>query len=117
MRHLDWPRGERAAGWALQTRSAVWARAGVVATSQPLASQAGLRMLLDGGNAVDAAVAAAAVLNVVEPMMTGIGGDVFAIVYRAETGELLGLNASGYAPAGATTDFFTRAGIEDMPAR
>jgi gamma-glutamyltranspeptidase/glutathione hydrolase len=81
--------------------SAVAAR-GMVATSQPLATQAGLRALERGGNAVDAALAAAAVLCVVEPMSTGVGGDCFALVWR--NGELTGLNASGRAPASADPD-------------
>jgi gamma-glutamyltranspeptidase/glutathione hydrolase len=115
MQQWDWWPGEREAGWARQTRSPVLARNGVVAASQPLAAQAGLRILQDGGNAVDAAVAAAAVLNVVEPMMTGVGGDVFALVYLAAEGTLLGLNGSGRAPSGATTDFFARRGITRMP--
>ena len=108
--------GDRETGWAQQTRSAVMARHGMVATSQPLAAQAGLRILMQGGNAVDAAVATAATLNVVEPMMTGIGGDMFAIVYLADGGELLGLNGSGRAPAGATPDFFAARGIHTMPS-
>jgi gamma-glutamyltranspeptidase/glutathione hydrolase len=81
--------------------SAVAAR-GMVATSQPLATQAGLRALERGGNAADAALAAAAVLCVVEPMSTGVGGDCFALVWR--DGELSGLNASGRAPAAADPD-------------
>ena len=67
----------------------------MIATSQPLASAAGLKVLQDGGNAIDAAVTAAAVLAVVEPSMTGIGGDLFAIVYDAKTKTLRALNASG----------------------
>jgi len=95
-------RGDRAEGWSLQTRSEVVASHGIVATSQPLAAQAGLRILAQGGNAIDAAVATAAVLNVVEPMMTGMGGDLFAIVYIAKEKKLHALNASGMAPSGAT---------------
>lgn len=95
-------RGDRAEGWLAQSRSEVMARNGVVSTSQPLAAQAGLQILRSGGNAVDAAVAAAAVLNVVEPHSAGIGGDMFAIVYIAKEHKLVGINASGWAPAGAT---------------
>ncbi len=76
-------------------RSTVYAPSGAIATSQPLASAAGLAVLQRGGNAVDAAVTAAAVLNLVEPHMTGLGGDMFAILWSAESGELVGLNASG----------------------
>src|SRR6185295_11788678 len=86
---------DRPAGRLRSGRSAVWGRHGMVATSQPLAAQAGLRILQQGGNAVDAAIATAAVLSVVEPMSTGLGGDVFALVYLAKTGELKGLNGSG----------------------
>ena len=74
------------------------ARNGIVATSQPLAAQAGLRILMAGGNAIDAAVAAAAVLNLVEPMSVGVGGDLFAIFYIAKDKKLYQLNASGMAP-------------------
>ena len=95
-------RGDRAEGWLPQTRSEVMARNGMVSTSQPLAAEAGLQILRQGGNAIDAAVAAAAVLNVVEPYSAGIGGDMFAIVYLAKEHRLLGINASGYAPTGAT---------------
>src|SRR5580693_6232591 len=80
-----------------QSRSMVLSRRGVVAAENPLAAQAGATVLADGGNAVDAAVAANAVMGVVEPMMNGIGGDLFAIVYDAKTGKLYGLNASGWA--------------------
>ena len=72
-------RGVRAEGWPAQSRSEVMAQHGMVVTSQPLAAQAGLQILQHGGNAIDAAVATAAVLNVMEPMMVGIGGDLFAI--------------------------------------
>src|ERR1700752_3962101 len=79
-------------------RSVVRAQHGMVATSQPLASEVGLDVLKRGGNAVDAAIAMAAMLNVTEPMMTGVGGDMFVLVYWSKTKELKGLNASGRAP-------------------
>ena len=81
----------------LAGRSTVYAPNGVVATSQPLATTAGLEVLRQGGNAIDAAVTAAAVLSVTEPMMTGIGGDMFAIVWIAKEKKLVALNASGRA--------------------
>ena len=92
------------------------ARRGMIATSQPLASSAGLRVLQDGGNAIDAAVTAAAVLAVVEPSMTGIGGDLFAIVYKADTKTLHGLNASGRSAFAATPAEFARRCGSAMPA-
>jgi gamma-glutamyltranspeptidase/glutathione hydrolase len=95
-------RGDRTGGYLAQSRSEVLARNGMVATSQPLAAEAGLDILKRGGNAIDAAVAAAAVLNVVEPGSAGIGGDMFAIVWSAKDKQLLALNGSGRAPAGAT---------------
>ncbi|MGA2263852.1 MAG: gamma-glutamyltransferase [Acidobacteriota bacterium] len=97
------------------TRSPVLARNGMICTSQPLATAAGLRILQEGGNAVDAAVAAAAVLNVVEPMMTGLGGDMFAIVYWNKTGELIGLNGSGHSPYAMTLDYLKKKGYASMP--
>ena len=83
---------------------AVYAPNGVVASSQPLASQAGLAVLQNGGNAIDAAVTAAAVLSVVEPYMTGIGGDMFALVWLAQEQRLVGINGSGYAGELMTLD-------------
>jgi len=110
-------RGDRASGWAGQTRSEVLARNGVVATSQPLAAQAGLQVLRKGGNAFDAAVATAAVLNVVEPGSAGIGGDVFVIAWIAKEKKLIALNGSGRAAAGATPKHMADRGHTDhMPA-
>ncbi len=91
-----------------QARSMVETKFGIVATSQTLASAAGARILEMGGNAIDAAIAANAVLGVVEPMSDGIGGDLFAIVYEAKTGKLYGLNASGWAPTGLTIEALAR---------
>jgi len=88
---------------------------GVVATSQPLAAQAGLRMLLQGGNAVDAAVATAIALTVVEPNVNGIGGDAFALIW--DGAALHGLNGSGRAPAKHTLDHFHGRGVRALPAR
>jgi gamma-glutamyltranspeptidase / glutathione hydrolase len=85
-------------------RSPVLARRGMVASSQPLASQAGLSILMQGGNAADAAVAIAAALNVTEPTSTGIGGDMFALYYDARTGQVAALNGSGRAPTSLTID-------------
>lgn len=96
-------------------RSTVMARHGMVATSQPLAAQAGLRVLIDGGNAFDAAVTTAAMLNVVEPMSTGIGGDCFALLYLAATGEVKALNGSGRAPQALTLDVFQERGLDEVP--
>jgi len=98
-----------------QGRSMVASRGGIVATESPLASQAGAMILAQGGNAVDAAVAANAVVGVVEPMMNGIGGDLFALVYEAKTGKLYGLNASGWAPAKLSIDFLHAKGRGEMP--
>ena len=100
-----------------QTRSMVITRFGIVATSQTLASQAGAQILELGGNAVDAAIAANAVLGLVEPTSNGIGGDLFAIVYEAKTGKLYGLNASGWAPAKLTIDLVRSKGHQEMPQR
>ncbi len=96
-------------------RSDVLGREGMVATSQPLAAQAGLEVLKAGGNAVDAAVAAAATLCVVEPCSTGIGGDAFALIWPAAEGKLYGLNASGPAPAGLNAELLRARGHKRMP--
>ena len=109
--------GDRPAANPRATRSVVLARNGIIATSQPLASAAGLRVLQNGGNAIDAAVTAAAVLSVVEPTMNGIGGDLFAIVYDAKTKTVRALNASGRSPAAATPAEFKRRGLDAIPYR
>lgn len=96
-------------------RSIVSSTAGIAATSQTLASQAGAQILAQGGSAVDAAIAANLVLGVVEPMMCGIGGDMFAIHWDAKTGSLTGMNASGPAPKGLTPEFLKAAGNKTMP--
>jgi gamma-glutamyltranspeptidase / glutathione hydrolase len=107
--------GDRPAANPRSTRSVVLARNGMIATSQPLASAAGLKVLQDGGNAVDAAIAAAAVLAVVEPTMTGIGGDLFAIVYDAKTKKLHALNASGRSAYAATPEAFAARHLTQIP--
>ncbi len=98
-----------------QARSMVMTRYGIVAAEQPLACQIGTRILAQGGNAVDAAVAVNAALGVFAPMANGMGGDLFAIVYEAKTGKLYGLNASGWSPAGSTPEVLKRKGFERMP--
>ncbi len=97
-----------------QARSMVISRYGIVATEHPLASQIGATVLAQGGNAVDAAVAANAAMGVVGPMANGIGGDLFAIVYEAKSGKLYGLNASGWAPAGLSSEFLKSKGFTQM---
>ena len=96
-------------------RSAVIARNGAVATSQPLAAQAGLQMLKDGGSAIDAAVATAAVLNVVEPSSTGIGGDMFALIWDKNERKVKALNGSGRQAAAANVDDVRKAGYDSIP--
>jgi len=108
-------RGVRAEGWPAQTRSEVMAQHGMVVTSQPLAAQAGLQVLMHGGNAIDAAVATAAALNMVEPMMVGMGGDLFAMIYIAKEKKIYVLNASGTAPTGATVARFNSLGYRWNP--
>src|ERR1700690_2339821 len=98
-----------------QARSMVISRQGIVATSQTLASQAGAQILARGGSAIDAAIAANAVLGVVEPMSNGIGGDLFALYWEAGTGQLTGLNASGWAPQALDIPFLNARGIFAAP--
>jgi gamma-glutamyltranspeptidase / glutathione hydrolase len=98
-----------------QARSMVITDGGIVATSQTLASQAGAQVLARGGSAIDAAIAANAVLGVVEPESNGIGGDLFALYWDAKTGKLTALNASGWAPTGLTIDFLKSQGVTSMP--
>jgi gamma-glutamyltranspeptidase / glutathione hydrolase len=104
-------RGDRQGNWLDQTQSEVLARNGMVASSQPLATQAGLDILRRGGNAADAAVATAAHLGVVEPYSAGIGGDMFVLYYSAKDRKLYGLNASGWAPRSWTPEYFSSRGI------
>ena len=97
-------------------RSPLYSRQGIVATSQPLATAAGLEILSKGGNAADAAVAAGAALNVTEPTSTGIGGDMFALYYSADTRQVTALNGSGRAPAALTLDRLKKDGFSaDLP--
>jgi gamma-glutamyltranspeptidase/glutathione hydrolase len=98
-------------------RSPVYGRGGIVATSQPLATAAGLEILAKGGNAADAAVAAGAALNVTEPTSTGIGGDMFALYYSVDTGRVTALNGSGAAPSALTLDRLKNEGLlaESLP--
>src|SRR5206468_4177592 len=108
-------------------RSRIATKFGIVAASQPLAARAGVQVLERGGNAIDAAIAANAVMGVVEPYMNGIGGDLFAIIYLAKatgagrtggvskTGKLYGLNSGGWAPKGLTPAVLKTKGLTDMP--
>ena len=98
-------------------RSVVMSAQGMVSTSQPTASQAGLDVLKAGGNAMDAAIAASAVLCVTEPFSTGIGGDCFLLYHEAATGRLHGLNGSGAAPAKASVEEYRRRGLDAVPER
>jgi len=108
--------GSRAQGWLAQGRSEILARHGVVATSDPLAAQAGLEIMRRGGNAIDAAVAAGAVLDVTSQNDTGIGGDLFALVWSARDKKLYGLASAGWAPSGWTPQFFTeRLQVKSVP--
>ncbi len=106
---------DRVNGKSFATRSMVIAQHGMVCTSQPLATIAGLDILKKGGTAIDAAIAANAVLGVTEPGMNGIGGDLFAIVYDARTKKLYGLNASGRSPYSLTLEEFKKRGLKSIP--
>ncbi|MDC8832096.1 gamma-glutamyltransferase [Alteromonas gilva] len=107
---------DRITGAPFASRSEVIASNGMAATSQPLATQVALDILKQGGNAVDAAIAANAMLGLVEPTGSGIGGDLFAIVWDANTKQLYGLNASGRSPLSLTKDEFTQRGLTKIPS-
>src|SRR5579863_9445551 len=96
-------------------RSMVITRYGIVATSHTLASQAGAQVLARGGSAADAAIAANAVLTVTEPMMSGIGGDLFALYWDAKPAKVHGLNASGWAPQGLSPEYLKARNVTSMP--
>ena len=96
-------------------RSKVATKYGIVAASQPLAASAGVQILERGGNAIDAAIAANAVMGVVEPHMNGIGGDLFVMYYEAKSGALYGLNAGGWSPAALTPVFLKSKGFDSVP--
>jgi len=108
--------GDRPAGRSFATRSEVIARHGMAATSQPLATLTAIEILKAGGSAVDAAIAANAMLALTEPTGCGIGGDLFAIVWDGKEGRLHGLNASGRSPAGLSRDEFVRRGLTKIPS-
>ena len=96
-------------------RSVVMTKGGIVATSHYLASQAGAQTLAKGGTAMDAAIAANAVLGVTDPMSNGMGGDLFLLYWDAKAGKLYGLNSSGWAPRGLSVEFLAKQGITSMP--
>lgn len=98
-------------------RSMISTRFGIVASSQPLAASAGVQVLERGGNAIDAAIAANAAIGLMEPTGNGIGGDLFALVFEAQSGRLYGLNASGWSPRGLTVEHLRAQGIDTLPYR
>src|ERR1700689_1313635 len=98
-----------------QSRSMVMSASGIVASENVLASEVGARILENGGNAIDAAVATNAMMGLVAPMNDGVGGDLFAIIYEAKTGNLYGLNASGWAPKALNADYLLAKGLTAMP--
>lgn len=107
---------DRITGKYFSTRSEVIAQQGIAATSHPLATQAALEILKKGGNAIDAVIAANALLGLVEPTGSGIGGDLFAIIWDAKTEKLYGLNASGRSPKSLTLDYFKKNKIKEIPS-
>jgi gamma-glutamyltranspeptidase/glutathione hydrolase len=107
---------DRITGEAFATRSVVLGQNGMVATSHPLATQIGLDILKNGGNAIDAAIAANAALGLMEPTGCGIGGDLFAIVWDGKTKKLYGLNASGRSPQKLTLEYFEKEGMDKIPS-
>ncbi|RUO34539.1 gamma-glutamyltransferase [Aliidiomarina soli] len=108
---------DRITGHHFASRSEVMAPEAMAATSQPLATQAALEVMRNGGSAVDAAIAANALLGLVEPTGNGIGGDLYAIIWDAESETLHGLNASGRSPQSLTLEHFQQQGLEKIPAR
>ncbi len=107
---------DRLTGKSFATRSEVIAQHGMACTSQPLATQVALDILKQGGNAIDAAIAANAVIGLMEPTGNGIGGDLFAIIWDSKTEKLYGLNASGRSPRSLTLDYFKENGLERIPS-
>ncbi len=97
-----------------QGRSMVVSKFGIVSTPQFLASQAGAHILEQGGNAIDAAIAANAVMGVVQPYVNGIGGDLFMVYYEAKTGKVYGLNSSGWTPKALTIDYLKAKGVTEI---
>ena len=106
---------DRVTGKSFATRSEVIAPQAMAATSHPLATQIALGIMQEGGNAIDAAIAANAALGLMEPTGNGIGGDLFAIVWDAESGQLYGLNASGRSPGSLTREYFIEQGMDSIP--
>ena len=107
---------DRINGKSFATRSEVIAKNGMVATSHPLVTQIGLEILKNGGNAIDAAIAANAALGLMEPTGSGIGGDLFAIIWSAKDKKLYGLNASGRSPEKLTLQYFKDQNMTSIPA-
>ena len=107
---------DRITGEIFATRSEVIAQNGMVATSHPLASQIGIDILKEGGNAIDAAIAANAALGLMEPTGNGIGGDLFAIIWIEKEKKLYGLNASGRSPENLTLEYFKENNFKSIPA-